>query len=236
MRCSKAQEYLSLEQDGMLPPGATVQLSEHLDSCAGCREYREDLLLGRRFLQATEPELPDNFDWKLQLRLNQALKEAAGEVAYPWEEDTGGRWTWVRNFGTAAAVGMAAVLALAIVMGPSLNLVPQTYDGAPTMFAGKNTSSPGGDRLPLERSLDFGRGFSRTVSGSPGLNKNTAQGPVLLQQGWSGRDLRDLKTINSLRQDNQFLNRRLRDVQKENDLLRTKLDTSRAASLDLGEE
>ncbi len=71
MRCNKAQEYLGLDLDGVLPPDATVQLTSHLDGCSECREFREDLLMGQRVLKATEPELPENFDWKLQLRLNQ---------------------------------------------------------------------------------------------------------------------------------------------------------------------
>ena len=234
MRCNKAQEYLSLELDGMLPPGATAQLSEHLDSCAECREYRQDLQLSQRFLGATEPQLPDNFDWKLQLRLNQSLKKAAGEAAYPWEEKREGRWSWFRNFGTAAAVGVAAVLALAVFYGPGI--MPGTPDAvSPISGAGPTVTALGTDRLPLEPSLHFGNGFSRTVSSSPSLQRTSGSGNLLLKQGWTGRDLRDWRIINNLRQENQRLSRRLRDMQKDNNLLRAKLDTSRAGTLDLGE-
>jgi len=234
MRCKKAQEYLSVELDGMLPAGATAKLTEHLDSCGDCREYREDLQLSQRFLGATEPELPDNFDWKLQLRLNQSLKEAAGEAAYPWEEKRENRWSWFRNFGTAAAVGVAAVLALAVFFGPGI--MPGSLDAnSPTLMTDNPTTALGTDRLPLEPALNFGNGFSRTVSSSPSLQNTSGRSRLLLNQGWTGRDLRDWRIINNLRQENQRLSRRLRDMQKDNRLLRAKLDTSRTTTLDLGE-
>ncbi len=61
MRCNKAQENISLQFDGALPPDLTGSLSTHLDGCADCREYRDDLLMGSRMLEATEPELPENY-------------------------------------------------------------------------------------------------------------------------------------------------------------------------------
>ena len=104
MRCNKAREYLSLEIDGVQPPDSLQELQQHLDSCADCLEYREDLLLGQRLLAATEPELPENFEWKLRLKLNQTIREAAGRADYPWQEERVDRWRWFRNFGSAAAV------------------------------------------------------------------------------------------------------------------------------------
>ena len=118
MRCGKAREYVSQELDGALPPDATGKLRDHLDTCGDCREYRDDVLLSQRLLAATEPQLPDNFEWKLQLKLNQAIQQTAGETRYPWHEEVGDRWAWLRNFGAATAVGLAAVLALAMFFGP----------------------------------------------------------------------------------------------------------------------
>ena len=68
MRCNKAREFVSQELDAILPPDATGRLRDHLDACADCREYREDLLVGQRLFAATEPTLSENFEWKLQLR------------------------------------------------------------------------------------------------------------------------------------------------------------------------
>lgn len=227
MRCNKAQEYLGLELDGVLPPDATVSLSNHLDSCADCVEFRDDLLMGRRMLHATEPELPDNFDWKLQLRLNQALKETAGEVAYPWEDKPADRLRWVRNFGSAAAVGMAAVLALAIFTGPTEQLpMPVGYEQVVTF--------EGTDRLPLKQQFDFGSGLTRQVSGS-GFNRPGAASTGL-DKGWSGQQKRDLRTIQSLREKNRRLNIMLYQSQLQNNWMRAQLDTSLGNTLDLGED
>ncbi|MCP4292496.1 MAG: hypothetical protein GY780_11770 [bacterium] len=222
MRCNKAQENLSLELDGVLPPDRTGALTSHLDGCGDCRKYRDDLLMGTRILQATEPELPDNFDWKLQLKLNQALKETAGEVAYPWEDKPRDRWSWLRNFGSAAAVGMAAVLALAIFFGPLNEPVPS---------GGGQYSSPivqGNDRLPLNQKYNFGTGMGRPVSSGSSFDQRVNQFKISpeMNQGWSGDSARDLRTIQALRKQNRQLNQSLYQIQRQNIWMRAQLDTS----------
>jgi predicted anti-sigma-YlaC factor YlaD len=92
MRCAKAREHLSDQRDEQLGPDQIGHLDRHLDSCTECREYKADLALGSRLIAATEPELPANFEWKLQLKLNQTLQEAAGDAAYPWQEENADRW------------------------------------------------------------------------------------------------------------------------------------------------
>ncbi len=228
MRCNKAQEYLSLELDGVLPPDATVQLTSHLDGCGDCREFREDLLMGRRILQATEPELPDNFDWKLQLRLNQALKETAGEVSYPWEEKPVDRYRWLRNFGSAAAVGMAAVLALAIFTGPTdQSPMPAAYE--------QSVSFQGSDRLPLQQKYNFGSGLTRQVSGGSPLVRPSVNSRNL-DKGWSGQQMKDARTIQALREKNRRLNTMLYQTQRQNNWMRAQLDTSLGNTLNLEEK
>lgn len=232
MRCNKAREYLSLEFDGGLPPDSTRQLSDHLDSCGDCREYRADLQMGQRILQATEPQLPDNFDWKLQLKLNQALKETVGDVAYPWEEAPSDRWRWFRNFGSAAAVGMAAVLALAIFFGPT----DQTPNSDPTMMHQQPVTTMGNDRLPLDSKFNFDRGLTRTVSsGSPLMQRTSSQG-IQWDKGWSGNNTTDLRTIQGLRGENIKLKRILYQTQRQNLWMRAQLDTNGQKALDLEKE
>ncbi len=228
MRCNKAQEYLGLKLDGVLPPDATVKLTSHLDSCGDCRQFHEDLQMGRRMLQATEPQLPDNFDWKLQLRLNQALKETAGEVAYPWEDNPLDRWRWLRNFGSAAAVGMAAVLALAIFFGPTeKSVMPVAYE--------QTISFQGGDRLPLEQKFNFGSGLGRQVSGGSVMNRSSRRAPNL-SSAWSGNRMKDLRTIEALRRENRRLGTMLHQSQRQNSWMRAQFDTSNGNMLDLGEQ
>lgn len=147
MRCSKARDYLSRDLDGLLPPDATAGLLVHLDACGECRSFREDLQTGRRLLAATEPRLPDNFDWKLQLRLNQALQQRAGETAYPWLEDEPAtrRGAWWPAFGAATSVGLAAVLAVAVFMGPQRDsaLMTAAVNQAPVVAVAPTNEGPG---------------------------------------------------------------------------------------------
>ena len=151
MRCSKARDYLSRDLDGLLPPDATVGLRDHVDVCESCRSFREDLVAGRRLLAATEPRLPDNFDWKLQLRLNQALQQRAGETAYPWQEEPASRrGYWLPAFGAAASVGLAAVLAVAVFMGPQREpLVPGVAPSVAVVSASVAPSAPSADAASL---------------------------------------------------------------------------------------
>jgi len=248
MRCSKAQEYLSLKMDNGLPPDATVDLEQHVDACGSCRQYRDDLLLGRRLLQATEPSLSENFDWRLQLRLKQTLNEAAGQAAFPWEERPRDRWRWLGNFGAAAAVGLAAVLAFAVFIGP----MESDQSGSPRV-AGEVAEQPAiaadqGDRLPLiptsgrGSGLYFNPGVVRTVSsgssnqlrGSDSFNFNRGwQAQSVQNQGWSGQKLEDLRTINRLKNENRFLTNVLFQTQLQMRNMRAQLDTTDTNALDL---
>lgn len=232
MRCNKAREFLSLELDGMMPPGEAVELERHVESCPACQEYRDDLLMGRRLLAATEPELPENFDWKLQLRLNQTLKEAAGEVAFPWEPERVDRWAWLRNFGAALAVGLAAVLTVALFVGP----FGPPESSSPTE---RTLSAPGSafsDRLPLQRSMAWnglGPGGTRqqTVSG---ISLPTSR-RLQLESGWSGTNPEDLVTINRLKAENRQLSTALLQAQWQIRRMQAQLDTAGRKPLDLQE-
>lgn len=227
MRCKKANEYLSWEMDGVLPPDVTVVLQDHLDSCEDCRQYRQELHLGSRLLAATEPELSENFDWKLQLRLNQTLKETAGEVAYPWTDQPSDRWNWFRNFGTAAAMGLAAVLAVAVFLGP--------VDQVPSPAGVSQQTALGSDRLPLESRLTYNPNLGRSVSSGSPFQRSVSQSGGL-DRGWSGQNLEDLRTINSLRAENRNLGRRLLQTQLQIRLMRAQLDSTEEKPLDLPEE
>ena len=235
MRCSKARDYVSQEIDAILPPDATGKLRDHLDSCADCRQFHEDLLMGQRLLAATEPELPENFEWKLQLKLNQALQQSAGESHYPWsDEQIQDRWVWLRNFGAATAVGLAAVLALAIFFGPNEAGLP---GGS---VAGNNDSQTvtavASDRRALFQPSSGGLyhpGAQRRVSAGGGAANSNAG---FLDRGWSGSNTEDLITIRRLRVENQRLANTLLQYQHVNGLLRAQLDTSGAEALNLQQE
>ncbi len=239
MRCHKAKGYISQEMDEHLPPDVTVNLTEHLDSCADCRRFRDDLLLGRRAMSATTPELPENFEWKLQLKLNQMLQRTAGETAYPWAEPDPDNWRWFRNFGAAAAMGMAAVLALALFLGPEGVPGDPGQDLSGGTSAGLVQTTPGGagstDRLPLiidqsRRGGLYGAGSQHPVS-SGGLSPSS--GSRLFDRGWSTHNNNDLRTIRQLRIQNSQLNRDLFQQQQIIQGMRARLDTINVNALDL---
>jgi hypothetical protein len=241
MRCHKAQDYISQEMDEHLPPDVTVNLTEHLDSCSHCQEYRNDLLLGRRSMAATSPELPDNFEWKLQLKLNQTLQQTAGQTAYPWAETDQDKWRWFRNFGAAAAMGMAAVLALAMfvgpVNGPDDGLPIPAGNGSPGFVQSTTARAGSSDRLPLfvdksRRGGLYGPGVQQPVS----VGGSVSGGSGLLDRGWAGHDLEDLQTIRRLRIENTQLNRVLFRQQHVIRGMRAQLDSTNTDALDLEQE
>jgi hypothetical protein len=252
MRCNKAQENISLEIDGILPPDATVDLEKHLDGCADCRQYREDLLMGQRMLEATEPHLSENFEWRLQLKLNQTLQAAAGQTDFGWEEEPRNWWPWLRNFGAAASVGLAAVLTIAMLTGPDATSPGRAADqrlladarptendiaAIPTADATDPTRRP----AITQRDSRWGNFFTpntgpRVVSGG-GLNRSTTFQPTGsaagLRDGWSGSDLDDLATIQRLRSENRTLQRMLFVTEQRLRQLQAQLDTTQSDQVDL---
>jgi len=236
MRCPKAREYLSHQLDEQLTPDRARALDAHLDRCEDCRDYRADLALGRRLLAATDPELPSNFEWKLQLRLNQALQQAAGDVAYPWQEERPDRWRWFGNFGAAAAVGLAAVLAVAVFLGP----LEKTGSGrriGETRLAGETSVPTASDRLPL--------GIREPVRGgglySQGLVHNVSGGGQIYggssyQPTWSSGSFQDGQTIFLQRKQIHQLQQQLQMYRIENRRLQAELDTVRSRALDTGQD
>jgi hypothetical protein len=238
MRCSKAQSYLSRELDEQLPADVVGDLDRHLDGCAGCREYRADLALGQRLLAASEPELPENFEWKLQLRLNQALRESAGEHLFPWqEEERPARWAFLRSFGTSAAVGLAAVLAVAMVVGPAGVPVgdgPRDLAGSPVAEAA-GTATGDDSRRSLYGRPDFGSSDRRVVSGGGGFF-GAPQGSPLTNQGWSAGDADNAsRAILYLQNEARRLRTENFHLQRELEKLQSRLDTIPAPALDLQE-
>ncbi len=228
MRCGKVRDWLSLALDGQLPPDRTLSLEEHLQRCSACRGYREDLEQGRRLLRATEPQLPAGFEWRLQLKLNQILQEAAQEAVLPWHEAAWRPGRWFAVAGGAAAVGLAAVLALALVIPPASD--PYGTGGAGLATGGEFTFSAA-ERVPNPATwLPL---MSNRAGGFSSLPVDTRrQGPGArpthdpLGSFWDQSSLRDLKTIAELRQRNQQLLMVYELTRRELQTLKASLDST----------
>lgn len=240
MRCTKAREWLSLDLDGQIPPDKTISLEEHLAHCVECRLYHADLQLGSRLLQATEPELPDNFEWRLQLKLNQTLQKMAHQATLPWDESARASWRWLRNFGLSAAGGLAIAAALAFLLVPqlagtgarltgNLDRVPVTTQGAKQDLAatGDLTRRP---LIPTTQRWNSAPSW-QSVSQGTGIGLLNPDRSELLS-GWSSNSLNDLRTITTLRDENERLRTRLTQANRDLVLLQRQLDTLRSKQVD----
>ncbi|MEZ4388310.1 MAG: zf-HC2 domain-containing protein [Candidatus Krumholzibacteriia bacterium] len=231
MKCSRIQEWISQEMDDQLPPEHVASLAEHLQACAECREFRSDLQFGVRMLRATEPTLGDDFDWKLQLRLSRAMREAA-QGAYPWQESPP-RWRpWLSRVGVSAAVGLAAVLTVA-VLSPGALMVALT---APAVVAGDpalrmpvsaSAGAVGRDatRRPLQ--VDFGGG---TPFG--GLQRSVSSRNEFTSEVLDRVSEPEVMRIRRLEQDNETMRRRLFAKDRQIQYLQAQLDSLTGQAVD----
>jgi len=244
MRCKNSREWLSLELDGRLPPDRTIPLEDHLAHCEDCRAYRADLQLGGRLLRATEPRLAENFEWRLQLKLNQTLQEMARQATLPWEEPTRGPSRWLRNFGISAAAGLAFAIAVAFFTQPEsphrlveVEMTGSKEPAAPTQQEYLEDFTPRLSGDPTRRSL-----IPTTLRWGPASSWQTVRlseggqlfdrSPNQFLNAWANNSLSDLRTITALRDENQRLRYRLIQVDRELVQLKRQLDTLQTLPVD----
>ncbi len=226
MLCYSARKLINQEMDGRLPDRKVRPLAEHVDRCAKCAAFRDELDTGRRLLRATADEPSESFEWTLQLKLNRALQEAAATSTVPWEAEPsgGGALAWVRSFAVSSLAGVAVAAALAIWLLPRDGAAPTNPGLGPLVEAGETVSpvtlSAGDtDRRSLTRpryraGMTGADGLGRTVSGarstSPNLLDRSGWVPT-----WSGADMEDLNVISSLRDQNRYLQIQIHQLQSD---------------------
>jgi len=253
MLCRRARDWISLSLDGMLPPDRTVALLAHLERCAACRAVREELQLGQRLLAATAPRLSDNFEWRLQLKLNQTLQEAARAATSPFAAPEPGWRRWVQGAALASVGGVGLVVALSIFLMPARHVVPMLVSapaGGPALVtpAGGEArtaaladvprdggvTATAGD--PTRTSLRPGARAVSAVAGGVGrdvdLRFPATPGGLFGREGWSGGNVDDLRTISHLREQNRRLRDALTQAQRDAGLLRAQMEMRRTAAED----
>jgi len=257
MLCTTARRLISQQMDGMLPAEKTPAFEEHLGRCAACRDYRSELALGRRLLQATAAPPSDAFEWKLQLRLNRTLQEAAAARIVPWEDAPRSAARWWRGFAASSLAGVAVTALVAVLLWPEGPRVPATTAGpAATLAAAAGpaaTPTPSArlvtdlsDRLPLTGNRVRGASLGGTSLGGASrsggfLGRPVSQGllserplagerlqPVSLSSG----KLAGLDEIASLRAENNRLRAGLIGLRDENKTLKALLAARGIAYLD----
>ncbi len=231
MKCSRIQEWISLAMDDQLAPEHVTPLADHLQACAECRDYRRDLQDGVRMLRATDPTLSDDFDWKLQLRLSRAMRDAARD-SHPWVEAPS-RWRpWFSRVGLSAAVGLAAVLTVA-VMVPSGDIDPRrdlaSVVDSPTLRMPVQGGASLGDNDPTRRPLqvDFG-GFGRYG----GLQRSVSSRDDFAGGVFGRVNEAEVLRIRQLEQDNETFRRRLFAKDRQIQYLQAQLDSLTGHAVD----
>jgi hypothetical protein len=106
MRCNKARELISDALDARLDESKGLELSEHLATCSDCMTHQTVLARGQALLREEMVEPPENFEWKVQLKIQQALRDQA--VA---EEPLSGWKFWRPALASAASVALLVVVA-----------------------------------------------------------------------------------------------------------------------------
>ena len=230
MKCSKIQEWISLEMDEQLPPEHVGELQDHLEHCTDCHGFRDDLQIGLRMLSATDPELPDNFDWKLQLRLSRTLRETARDSSYPWHTEDSSWRRWFARASLSAALGLAAVLAVAL-MAPAKFASVTGHGGATTTFVDQPLRLPVQTATTSDPLLDTSRRPLNTPHAvySPFGSSNNLQRRVSNGNPGSGYlgGVRDpgLLRLGQVEQELQSMRRRMHAKDRTIEDLQARLDS-----------
>lgn len=114
MRCSKAREFISDALDSRLGESHALDLSRHLGDCPDCLRHQQVLTDGRALLRQEMVEPPENFEWKVQLGIQQALREKAA----PAEPVAGWRF-WRPARASAAGVAAVVLVAGGLMLAPA---------------------------------------------------------------------------------------------------------------------
>ena len=238
MNCYTARRLISQEMDGMLPAEKTPTFEEHLGRCAACREYRSELGLGRRLLQATAAAPSDAFEWKLQLRLNRTLQEAAAARTVPWEDAPRNAVGWWRGFAASSLAGVAVTALVAVLVWPDgPRAVETSARPAATVAAATtmlDTPTPTSrlvtdlsDRLPLtgnrSRGATLGSGFLGRPVSQGLLSDRTRTGERLQPVSLSSGMLSGLDDVAALRAENARLRSGIIGLRGENKTLKALL-------------
>lgn len=126
MRCNKAREWISDSLDSRLDERKGLELSEHLADCPDCRTHQTVLEQGQAMLRQEMVEPSENFEWKVQLKIQQALRDKA--VAD--EPLTGWRF-WRPALASAASVALLVVVAGGLLLTRDDPTRPQPLRASP---------------------------------------------------------------------------------------------------------
>ena len=184
MRCSKARELISDALDARLDESRGIDLTRHLEDCADCHRHQAVLERGRSLLRADLVETSDNFEWKVQLKIQQALREKAAV-----EEPVSGWSFWRPALASAAGVALVVILAGGLLLvEDSVRQVPgSSPSSVPVLMAESSVPDPspvepdlsgGVRRQPLKINTASGGFGIRTVADEGFIKRSPLVDPV----------------------------------------------------------
>lgn len=170
MRCQHANQLISLALDEPLSEYDRQALASHLQQCPACTRHEQILARGREILQSAVVDPPDNFEWKVQLGIQKALRAGAREDFQPRT----GRF-WLPLGVSATVVAVLVVVAGNVWLGGWTPVDSQ----APVEIA-STAGEPdleNAQAVPLPRLPIAGRpGFAQVVSTPQPVNDNPFSG------------------------------------------------------------
>lgn len=111
--CRRARAWISRALDDDLDEASRLRLEQHVGTCPECERHREVLQQGRMLLRSSEAEPSENFEWKVQLGIQRALRERAAAAEDPSPSSRG---FWRPAVASAAAVALLVVGAGQVVL------------------------------------------------------------------------------------------------------------------------
>lgn len=122
MNCNDFRELIALYVEGDLNPADTIQLEQHLETCADCREFAEEI----RESQSSLKKLQDSTD--SQLAMDAVRQRVLNQIRIDREPRRLFGWKW-------QTVALAALMAAAALAGAVtfVRLIPRHAPDVPTV-------------------------------------------------------------------------------------------------------
>jgi hypothetical protein len=131
MKCSDVRLLISTSMDETLAEYERAGLARHLASCADCVQYQSQLAQGHELLRSHLAAPAVNFEWKVQLKIQQALREAAARRESPPRQ----------RFWLPVGASALVVAAVVVLVGGAWILGRTSLPGGLDPSAGKVTNS-----------------------------------------------------------------------------------------------
>lgn len=107
MRCAKVRDYYLRNRDGLLNEMEKMKLEEHMDRCASCTSFAREMDRCLDLLvDLPEASPSDNFEWNLK----RAILHEKTRIMRKQSSISFGDWRWGMKFVTSAAAAVFIII------------------------------------------------------------------------------------------------------------------------------